>query len=132
LILPGAAGAVLWLFGSALQGVFGMMKLLTVVFLACVLVLLVATPVLAQESAGSHTYALSGAAVGAGIGAGITLIGAGVGFGRIGASALESMARQPEIAGQIQTAMIVIAALLEGATFFALVVCILMTNSVKF
>ena len=52
--------------------------------------------------------------------------GAGWGFGRIGAAALESMARQPEIAGRIQTAMIVIAALLEGATFFSLIVCILM------
>jgi len=56
--------------------------------------------------------------------AGITIVGAGWGFGRIGAAALESMARQPEIAGRIQTAMIVIAALLEGATFFALLICI--------
>jgi F-type H+-transporting ATPase subunit c len=57
------------------------------------------------------------------LGAALTIIGAGWGFGRIGAAALESMARQPEIAGRIQTAMIVIAALLEGATFFALLVC---------
>jgi len=75
---------------------------------------------------------LSGAAVGAGLGAALTLIGAGWGFGRIGAAALESMARQPEIAGRIQTAMIVIAALLEGATFFALIVCILVAGNVKF
>jgi F-type H+-transporting ATPase subunit c len=67
---------------------------------------------------------LSGSAVGGGFGAGLTIIGAGIGFGRIGAAALESMARQPEVAGRVQTAMIVIAALLEGATFFALVVCI--------
>ena len=66
----------------------------------------------------------SGAGVGAGLGAALTIVGAGWGFGRIGAAALESMARQPEIAGRIQTAMIVIAALLEGATFFALIVCI--------
>lgn len=66
---------------------------------------------------------LSGAAVGAGLGAGLTIIGAGLGFGRIGGSALESMARQPERAGQIQTAMLIIGALLEGATFFALIVC---------
>ncbi len=70
---------------------------------------------------------LAGAGVGAGLGAGIVLIGAGYGFGRIGSAALESMARQPEVAGRIQTAMIVIAALLEGATFFALVVCLLVT-----
>ena len=46
-------------------------------------------------------------------------LGAGYGFGKIGAAALEGMARQPEVAGQLQTGMIVIAALLEGATFFA-------------
>jgi F-type H+-transporting ATPase subunit c len=63
-------------------------------------------------------------AVGKGLGAGLVLIGAGIGFGKIGAAALESMARQPETAGKVQTAMIIIAALLEGATFFALIICI--------
>ena len=61
---------------------------------------------------------------GAGLGAGLIIIGAGLGFGRIGAAALESMARQPETAGRVQTAMIIIGALLEGATFFALIICI--------
>jgi F-type H+-transporting ATPase subunit c len=61
---------------------------------------------------------------GAGLGAGLVIIGAGLGFGRIGAAALESMARQPETAGRVQTAMIIIGALLEGATFFALIICI--------
>jgi len=61
----------------------------------------------------------------AGFGAGIALVGAGWGFGRIGAAALESMARQPEVAGQVSGSMITIAALLEGATFFALIVCLL-------
>jgi F-type H+-transporting ATPase subunit c len=61
---------------------------------------------------------------GAGLGAGLVIIGAGMGFGRIGSAALESMARQPETAGRVQTAMIIIGALLEGATFFALIVCI--------
>ena len=60
-----------------------------------------------------------------GIGAALTIIGAGYGFGKIGAAALESMARQPEIANDIRGAMIVIAALLEGATFFALLICLL-------
>lgn len=59
------------------------------------------------------------------IGAGIVILGAGWGIGRIGANAVESMARQPEVAGQIQTAMIIAAALIEGATFFALIVCLL-------
>src|SRR6266540_3102450 len=62
---------------------------------------------------------------GAGFGAGLVIIGAGLGFGRIGASALESMARQPETANKVQTAMIIIAALLEGATFFSLIICII-------
>jgi F-type H+-transporting ATPase subunit c len=58
------------------------------------------------------------------IGAGVVIIGAGYGIGRIGSSAVESMARQPEVAGQIQTAMIIAAALIEGVTFFALIICI--------
>ena len=53
------------------------------------------------------------------IGAGIAILGAGLGIGRIGASAVESMARQPEVAGKVQIAMIIAAALIEGATFFA-------------
>jgi F-type H+-transporting ATPase subunit c len=60
---------------------------------------------------------------GAGLGAGMVIIGAGIGFGRIGSAALESMARQPQTAGQVQTAMIIIGALLEGVAFFALVIC---------
>jgi F-type H+-transporting ATPase subunit c len=58
------------------------------------------------------------------IGAGVTILGAGYGIGKIGSSAVESMARQPEVAGQIQTAMIIAAALIEGVTFFALIICI--------
>src|SRR5947209_6931427 len=100
------------------------MKALKLLVLVLVVLLVVATPVMAQTTTNS-SYTFYGAAVGAGIGAGLVLIGAGWGFGRIGAAALESMARQPEIRGNIQTAMIVIAALLEGATFFALLVCLL-------
>jgi F-type H+-transporting ATPase subunit c len=61
---------------------------------------------------------------GAAFGAGLVIIGAGYGIGKIGACAVESMARQPEVAGNIQIAMIVAAALIEGATFFALIVCL--------
>ena len=61
---------------------------------------------------------------GAAFGAGLIIIGAGYGIGKIGSCAVESMARQPEVAGSIQTAMIISAALIEGATFFALIVCI--------
>lgn len=61
----------------------------------------------------------------AGIGAGLAAIGAGIGIGRIGGSALEAMARQPEISGDLRANMIVAAALVEGAAFFAIVVCLL-------
>ena len=63
--------------------------------------------------------------LGAGIGAGVAAIGAGMGIGRIGGSALESMARQPEAIGDIRASMIVAAALVEGAAFFGIIVCLL-------
>ena len=59
------------------------------------------------------------------IGAGLAAIGAGMGIGRIGGSAMESIARQPESVGDIRANMIVAAALIEGAVFFAIVVCLL-------
>ena len=65
------------------------------------------------------------AVMGAGIGAGIAAIAAGIGIGRIGGSAMESIARQPESTGDIRTNMIVIAALIEGVALIALIVCIL-------
>ncbi|MEM9991640.1 MAG: ATP synthase F0 subunit C [Bacteroidota bacterium] len=57
------------------------------------------------------------------IGASLAVIGAGFGIGQIGGKAVESIARQPEAAGQIQTAMIIAAALIEGAALFAIVGC---------
>ena len=63
--------------------------------------------------------------LGKAVGAGLAVIGAGIGIGRIGGSMTESMARQPEIAGQIQTASIILAALIEGAALFALVIAFL-------
>ncbi|MEI8101874.1 MAG: ATP synthase F0 subunit C, partial [Bacteroidota bacterium] len=63
--------------------------------------------------------------MGAAIGAGLAAIGAGLGIGRIGGSAMESIARQPESLGDIRANMIVAAALVEGAVFFAIVVCLL-------
>ncbi|HET6762643.1 MAG TPA: ATP synthase F0 subunit C [Longimicrobiaceae bacterium] len=73
---------------------------------------------------------LSNGLMGAGIGAGLAIIGAGLGIGLIGRGATEGMARQPEIAGQIQTAAIILAALIEGATFFALIVALMIRGSV--
>ncbi len=63
--------------------------------------------------------------IGAGIGAGLVVMGGAAGIGRIGGSAVESMARQPEVAGQINVAMLITAAMIEGATLFAVVVCLL-------
>ncbi len=65
------------------------------------------------------------AAFGATIGAGLVVIGGGKGISGIGGRAVESMARQPEAAGTIQVAMIITAAMIEGATLFAVVVCLL-------
>jgi F-type H+-transporting ATPase subunit c len=106
------------------------MKTLSLTVLVVLVLLISAAPVLAQTAPvsppGSGYAPLYGPHIGAGLGAAIAIVGAGIGFGKIGGSALESMARQPETAGQVQTAMLIIAALLEGATFFALIICILL------
>ncbi len=90
----------------------------------CFAVLWIASPALAQEptppTEPTPLISFSGA-----FGAGLIIIGAGLGIGRIGASAVESMARQPEVIGNIQTGMIISAALIEGATFFGLIVCLI-------
>ena len=100
----------------------------------CLAVLLVAAPAFAQEAAPTPMEAAAAARaavpggfmnLGAAVGAGLVILGAGFGIGRIGGQAVEGMSRQPEAAGNIQTAMIISAALIEGATFFALIVCML-------
>jgi F-type H+-transporting ATPase subunit c len=63
--------------------------------------------------------------LGAGIGAGLVLIGAAYGIGRLASSALEGTARQPEAANPIRTTMIIAAALIEGIALLALVICLL-------
>lgn len=117
------------------------MKALQCATLVLLAALILVTPAMAQATAGttapgvspsSNKVASWGAAIGAGIGAGLTIIGAGFGLGWMGASALQSMARQPEVAGRIQTAMIVIAALLEGVTFFSLIVCIILQGQATY
>ena len=91
------------------------------------IVFLSATPAMAQED-GAAASSPALIYLGGAFGAGIVLLGAGMGIGKIGSAAVESMARQPEVAGKIQTAMIIAAALIEGATFFALIVCMLFNN----
>ncbi len=63
--------------------------------------------------------------LGAAFGAGLAAIGAGIGIGKIGGSAMEAIARQPEASNDIRTNMIIIAALVEGVALFAVVVCFL-------
>lgn len=88
-------------------------------------------PLLQEVATGfNNQYMGAWAMMGAGLGAGLAVIGAGLGIGRIGGSATEGMARQPEIAGTIQTGALILAALVEGAALFAIVVTLLI--SLKF
>jgi F-type H+-transporting ATPase subunit c len=95
--------------------------------------MLVATPAMAQQepqpekaiSLADQAKVNSAIYLGGAFGAGLVILGAGYGIGSIGARAVESIARQPEVAGNIQTAMLISAALIEGATFFALIICML-------
>lgn len=70
---------------------------------------------------------ISIAIAGAAIGAGLVALGAGFGIGKIGSSAMEAIARQPEAGGKIQTAMIIASALIEGVALFGVVVCLLIS-----
>jgi F-type H+-transporting ATPase subunit c len=101
-------------------------KAIRLLAVVVVVMLLLAAPAMAQTPAAGNGASLIGSTkYGIGLGVALTIIGAGYGFGKIGASALESMARQPEVAKDVRGAMIVIAALLEGATFFGLLICLL-------
>ena len=85
---------------------------------AVALTLVLADVASAQEAAGRTLIDLSAA-----FGVGLVVIGAALGISRLAAAAYESMARQPEVSGSIQTAMIIAAALIEGFTFYALFIC---------
>lgn len=64
----------------------------------------------------------------AGLGAGLVILGAGLGIGKLAAATMDATGRQPEVAGQVRTSMIISAALIEGATFFALAICIILAT----
>ncbi len=93
---------------------------------AGVVSLVAANPAFAQAAEGAEVAASQmgtmGKAIGGGLAAGLAVIGGGLGIGKIGSSAVESIARQPEAAGTIGSNMIISAALVEGATLFAVVV----------
>ncbi len=92
-----------------------MNKLVRMAALAALVLSCVAAPAMAADGS---SISFSGA-----FGAGLVTIGAAYGIGKLASAAVESMARQPEVAGTIQTAMIIAAALIEGFTFFAIFVC---------
>jgi F-type H+-transporting ATPase subunit c len=105
------------------------MKMFGLISMAVLAILSMAVPAFAQGAPGAPGLGNSpfyGPHIAAGLGAGLTIIGAGFGFGKIGAAALESMARQPETAGRVQTAMLIIAAMFEGATLFSVIVCLIL------
>ncbi len=77
--------------------------------------------ILLQAAAAGASLAKLGACIGAGIAA----IAAGIGIGKIGSSAMDAIARQPEASGNIRSSMIVIAALIEGVALFAVIVCVM-------
>lgn len=104
-----------------------------VIVLASIGLLLMAAPAMAQDThetkapaAGARWFDGSGAAFfGGAIGAGLVVIGGALGIGKIGSGAAEAMARQPEAAGPINGVALITAAMIEGATLFAVVVCLL-------
>ena len=104
--------------------------LVKVTGLALVVLLLTATPAFAQT--GPQSVSFSGKGLAAGLGMGLSIIGAGFGLGKIGSAALDAMARQPEVAPRVQTAMIIIAAMLEGATLASVIFCFLVGNKATF
>lgn len=99
-----------------------MSRFVRLAFLVMAAFVAMSVPAMAQDVGTSISFSGS-------FGAGLVLMGAGYGIAKIGSSAVESMARQPEVAGDIRGAMIVAAALIEGATFFALIVCLVARSS---
>ena len=96
-----------------------MNKLASIFGMSMVAVLVMVSPLAAETGGGAGAFIEFGGA----LGVGLTVIGAAYSIGRLASSAVESMARQPEVAGNIQVAMIIAAALIEGFTFFALYIC---------
>jgi F-type H+-transporting ATPase subunit c len=86
------------------------------------------------QAAGSFTkeYSAAWGLLGAGVGAGLAVIGAGIGIGRLAGQAMDGMARQPEMAGRIQTGAIIFAALIEGVALFAVVISFVIQGKFKF
>ena len=103
-----------------------MKNIVTLGMTALGMTLLAASPAMAADAVGAVNWGLGlGNGVGGGLAAGLAAVGAGIGIGKIGGSAVESVARQPEMAGKIFIQMILTAALVEGVALFAVVVGLL-------
>ncbi len=88
--------------------------------LAVILLTLLCADVASAQEAGGGRALID---LSASFGVGLVVIGAAMGISKLAAAAYESMARQPEVSGSIQTALIIAAALIEGFTFYALFIC---------
>lgn len=89
-------------------------------------------PLLQAAATYSREYSAAWGMLGAGIGAGLAVVGVGLGIGRLAGQAMDGMARQPEMAARIQTGAIIFAALIEGAALFAIVIAFLIQNKFTF
>ena len=89
-------------------------------------------PLLQVAATFSREYSAAWGMLGAGIGAGLAVIGVGLGIGKLAGQAMDGMARQPEMAARIQTGAIIFAALIEGAALFAIVIAFLIQNKFTF
>ena len=96
------------------------------IFFVFVAVLVIGAPAMAEDGAAASTSGL--VYLGAGLAAGLATIGGGYGIGRLAASAMEGIARQPEAGAAIRVSMIIAAVLIEGFTFFAMIIAIIMAN----
>lgn len=98
---------------------------LTLTLIAFGLVLMLLPTVASAQESGAAWDSFTLAKLGGAIGAGLAVVGGGLGVGKVGAAAVEAIARQPEAGGAIQTAMIITAAMIEGAALFAVVIGLL-------
>ena len=89
-------------------------------------------PLLQGVAEYSREYAAAWGLLGAGVGAGLAIIGVAIGVGRIGGQAVEAMARQPEMAARVQIAGLIFAALVEGAGLFAIVITFMIQGKFTF
>ena len=101
------------------------LAMLAGIFLTLSWISAAASPLLPADAGGTGVP-LNLQYAGAALGVGLVVVGAGIGIGRFAAAAAEGIARQPQAAGDIRTGMIIAAALIEGATLFALVICVLL------